>query len=160
MRYFFIADFQTWFSFPADWHRLAFCVGVSWNAKQSNNVSTLVVHPAQFLLIAGTTWLQKIVWHIVSDSVHSEANQKSTIEDLFPYLEYSYPGLKEIAQRPSPRLMKSHMPYDLLPADVQNGKGKVRLMKLSWFMYLDYIYELDTLGMAFEFLKKLRLCAT
>ena len=94
---------------------------------QSINVLTLVVHLVQFQLVAGTTWLQKIVWHIVSDSVHSEAKQLSTIEDLFPYLEYSYPGLKEIAKRPSPRLIKSHMPYDLLPADVQNGKGKVRV---------------------------------
>jgi len=68
------------------------------------------------------------VWHILSDCNKSESHQKqSTIEDLFPYLEYDYPGLKDIAKRSSPRLMKSHMPYDLLPADVQTGKGKVQM---------------------------------
>jgi hypothetical protein len=72
---------------------------------------------------SGTTWLQHIVTLIMLDS--SKVGDDRNIEQKFPYLEYEYPGLQEIAKLPSPRLIKSHMPYSSLPADIHTGKAKV-----------------------------------
>ena len=49
------------------------------------------------------------------------------IDDRFPYLEFMYPGAKEVASYPSPRLIKSHLPYTLLPSDIHEKKPKVWL---------------------------------
>ena len=43
------------------------------------------------------------------------------VEDRFPFLEYVYPGIKEIAKIPPPRLLKTHLPYHLLPPSIVNG---------------------------------------
>lgn len=76
---------------------------------------------------AGTTWVQEIVFRIVTVSSHSVPSHSldENMEDRFPYLEYIYPGLKEIGKRPSPRFIKSHLPYHLLPSDAVSGTGKV-----------------------------------
>jgi len=55
-------------------------------------------------------------------------NDGLNMEQRFPYIEYEYPGLKEIAKFKSPRLMKSHLPYNCLPADVEDGCGKVKIL--------------------------------
>ena len=47
---------------------------------------------------------------------------KSTnIEDRFPFLEFVYPGVNEIAKMKSPRFIKTHLPYQLLPPSIING---------------------------------------
>ena len=57
------------------------------------------------------------------------------MEQRFPYIEYEYPGLKEIAKFKSPRLMKSHLPYNCLPAEVEDGCGKVKIFKARRHIY-------------------------
>jgi len=54
-------------------------------------------------------------------------NDGLNMEQRFPYIEYEYPGLSEIRKLRSPRLIKSHLPYSCLPADVEAGYGKVKL---------------------------------
>ena len=44
----------------------------------------------------------------------------------FPYLEYVYPGVKEISKKMGGRLIKSHLPLSLLPEGVMDRKAKVR----------------------------------
>jgi len=75
--------------------------------------------------VSGTTWLQQIVWLIVSGS--GGEGDGLNMEQRFPYIEYAYPGLKEIAKLKRPRLLKSHLPYSSLPAGVESGHGKVRI---------------------------------
>ena len=60
-------------------------------------------------------------------SSHENNNKKNTLdmELKFPMLEDFRPGVKEIEQRPSPRLIKTHLPYHLLPKKVHEGYGKV-----------------------------------
>jgi len=77
------------------------------------------------MLHSGTTWLQQIVWLIVNGE--RAENDRLNMEQRFPYIEYEYPGLKEIAKLKSPRLMKSHLPYNCLPAGVEDGCGKVKI---------------------------------
>jgi len=48
------------------------------------------------------------------------------MEQRFPYIEYEYPGLSEIGKMRSPRLIKSHLPYNCLPVGVKAGRGKVK----------------------------------
>lgn len=72
---------------------------------------------------SGTTWLQQIVWLILNGE--RAENDGQNMEQRFPYIEYEYPGLKEIAKLRSPRLMKSHLPYSCLPAGLEDGCGKV-----------------------------------
>ena len=48
------------------------------------------------------------------------------MEDRFPQLEYTIPGLDALEAEKGPRLMKTHLPYEMLPQTVQTeGKTKV-----------------------------------
>ena len=66
----------------------------------------------------GTTWLQEIVWQVY----HNGEISKQGVESRYPQLEKSQlfqrPGDESQAalnSRPSPRLIKSHLPYSLSP---------------------------------------------
>ncbi|KAJ7351135.1 hypothetical protein OS493_036337 [Desmophyllum pertusum] len=63
---------------------------------------------------SGTTWVQEIVWQIFNDgNVNSE-----TIFQRVPFLETAnnlhipQPDIKTL---PSPRILKTHLPYDVIP---------------------------------------------
>jgi len=89
------------------------------------------MHMGILLCLAGTTWLQQIVWLIVNGA--SVGNDDGlNMEQRFPYIEYEYPGLSEIRKRRSPRLIKSHLPYHCLPVVVEDGHGKVK-----WKLWVD-----------------------
>jgi hypothetical protein len=74
--------------------------------------------------LPGTTWVQEIVYLIVND-MDIEKACSANIEQRFPYIEYVYPGLKELSQQEGRRLMKSHLPYHHLPREIIDGKSKV-----------------------------------
>lgn len=76
--------------------------------------------------------MQEIVYLIMSDLNFDKA-QDMNMEERFPYIEYVYPGLKEITKKPSPRLLKSHLPYHHLPREILDGKGKVGLSHMPAF---------------------------
>ena len=66
----------------------------------------------------GTTWLQEIVWQVH----HNGEISKEGVDSRYPQLEKSQlfqrPGDKSQAtlnSRPSPRLIKSHLPFHLIP---------------------------------------------
>lgn len=66
----------------------------------------------------GTTWLQEIVWQVY----HNGEISKERVESRYPQLEKSQlfqrPGDESevtLNSRPSPRLIKSHLPYHLIP---------------------------------------------
>ncbi len=72
---------------------------------------------------SGTTWVQELVFLIQSDADFNKAKAR-TIEERSPFFEYPSPGLKAINKMPSPRIIKTHMPLELLPDDVEK-KSKV-----------------------------------
>ena len=74
--------------------------------------------------ITGTTWLQEIIY-LIERGVDDKSASEENLEQRVPYLEFIYPGIKEIAKREGQRLLKTHMPLSLLPAEARAGKGKV-----------------------------------
>jgi hypothetical protein len=80
--------------------------------------------------VSGTTWVQSMVLYLISQSTGTEVNQQANLEAAFSFLEFSHPNypdqLQDAAEKPCPRLFKTHMPYDFLPADARKGKGKVQ----------------------------------
>jgi len=74
---------------------------------------------------SGTTWLQELVWRVV----HGETGASSgdaTLEYSFPQLEQSHiMAVRPLEDVPEPRLIKSHLPYQLLPESVLSSGAKV-----------------------------------
>lgn len=73
---------------------------------------------------SGTTWLQEIVY-LVQNKANTVKAKSKLLDSRFPYLEFMTPGIKEIEKMPSPRLLKSHLPYSLLPKSVHENKPKI-----------------------------------
>ena len=72
----------------------------------------------------GTTWLQHTVWLIV-DGINAEDNGLN-IEQRYRFIDFEMAGFCEVGQLRSPQLLKSHTPYNCLPAAVEAGLGKVK----------------------------------
>ncbi|XP_017835448.1 sulfotransferase 1E1-like [Drosophila busckii] len=79
----------------------------------------------------GTTWLQELLWLLLNGLDFTAALSKD-LELRSPYLEFDFVlhrdeqrALKPVLELPSPRLIKSHLPLALLPAQLWQGKGKV-----------------------------------
>ncbi|XP_066030178.1 sulfotransferase 1B1-like [Pocillopora verrucosa] len=96
-------------------------------AKPSQGVRVLLrlaVKQSQF----GTTWVQEIVWQILNDGKISEER----MESRHPFLEknqlFDRPrdesdGQKvSVTSRPSPRLIRSHLPYHVIPMSKEESK--------------------------------------
>ena len=79
-------------------------------------------------LFSGTTWVQEIVWQIFNDGKISEER----VESRYPFLEKSQlfdrPGDESdgqkvsVTSRPSPRLIRSHLPYHVIPMSKEERK--------------------------------------
>ncbi|KAI8489495.1 hypothetical protein Bbelb_326620, partial [Branchiostoma belcheri] len=79
-------------------------------------------------LKSGTTWAQQIVSLVCAEGDISEVSQVP-LQVRTPWLE-SLDGEGEpvpipLNNAPSPRLMKTHLPYHLLPQQARDGKGKI-----------------------------------
>jgi hypothetical protein len=87
---------------------------------------------------SGSMWLQEIVYLLKNPdkrTVSAENKEAESEESLLkiespevmdvlcPYLEYSYPGLKDISEREGGRMMKTHLPRHLLPESVDSQKN-------------------------------------
>jgi len=65
--------------------------------------------------------VQEIVY-LLKNNLDFNKAKANTLEERFPFLEYPYPGAKSINKSPSPRLIKTHLPYGFLPSNVDEGK--------------------------------------
>ena len=74
---------------------------------------------------SGTTWLQLIVYLLMSEDF--ESIKTTPIDYSVPFLEMPRPiteeTLNKLSNRPGPRIMKTHLPVCLLPSQV--GKGRI-----------------------------------
>nr|XP_039248395.1 sulfotransferase 1E1-like isoform X1 [Styela clava] len=76
---------------------------------------------------AGTTWMQEIVWLICNDGNIKEANkQLLTLRSPFLgivdcHLRNGFQSLENWS-RNKQRVIKTHLPYELLPEDIRKGK--------------------------------------
>ncbi|XP_057376853.1 sulfotransferase 1A3-like isoform X1 [Daphnia carinata] len=77
---------------------------------------------------SGTTWTQELVW-LIANNCDTETAKKTPLHVRSPYLEGDFLqspermpqeirdcwSLESMAKRPSPRIIKSHLPFYLLP---------------------------------------------
>ncbi|XP_019622876.1 PREDICTED: sulfotransferase 1A1-like [Branchiostoma belcheri] len=81
---------------------------------------------------SGTTWTQQIVSLVTAGSNFSEVS-KIPVTNRVPWLETedvhsgpeAPPTISLLNDSPSPRLMKTHLNYSMLPKQAREGKGKI-----------------------------------
>ncbi|KAH8416081.1 hypothetical protein KR222_007714 [Zaprionus bogoriensis] len=80
---------------------------------------------------SGTTWMQELLWLLMNDC-NFEAALAKDLELRSPFLEFDFMinsneerALKPVEELSSPRLIKSHLPLPLLPAQLWQKKAKV-----------------------------------
>jgi len=105
-----------------NWHLMAGCLEF-W-AKFQARPSDVVV--ASFPK-SGTTWLQELVWRVVHGVRGADSSQEP-LEYRFPVLEM--PSRKEmqmrdVLQMTERRLLKTHLPYHLLPGGLPSSGAKI-----------------------------------
>ena len=94
---------------------------------------------------SGTTWLQEIVWRVVHRETGPESGAGRTLEYRFPLLDLPPAPQMKLAplhDMESPRLIKTHLMYHLLPKSVYTSGAKVlyvsrdpRDVCVSYFYY-------------------------
>lgn len=76
---------------------------------------------------AGTTWTQEMVWLICHDA-DTEGAKAANIMERFPMIdEPEGTTVKLLPKTPSPRYIKSHLPFCLMPVGILNTKAKVEM---------------------------------
>ncbi|XP_041038096.1 sulfotransferase 1C2-like [Carcharodon carcharias] len=94
-----------------------------WSADIWEMVEKFQAKPDDLLIVtypkAGTTWIQEIVDQ-VNWSGDVESCKRAPIYDRIPFLEYfvgpTMPtGIELIEKMPSPRMIKTHLPFQLIP---------------------------------------------
>ncbi|XP_014215952.1 sulfotransferase family cytosolic 1B member 1-like [Copidosoma floridanum] len=116
---------------------------------------------------SGTTWTQELVWLVANDMDFDTANTR-LLAERFPFLEFSMfhhpeltkeflehnkldakkqelckelakPGYEVLANMPSPRFIKSHFPFSLIPNVVNSGCKMIYVARnpkdvaVSWY---------------------------
>ncbi|XP_058960389.2 sulfotransferase 1B1-like isoform X2 [Pocillopora verrucosa] len=110
---------------------------------------------------SGTTWVQEIVWQILNDGKISEERVESRYSFLETSQLFDRPGDESdeqkvsVTSRPSPRLIKSHLPYHVIPKSKEerkrNSYGFWSDHVLPWWKHRDEPY---VLFLKYEDLKK------
>lgn len=91
-------------------------------------VQALKARPDDIFVVSfpktGTTWVQEIVYLIVTGLDFQSASERN-MEQRFPFLEYFYPGVSTIESSADVRMIKTHLPYSLLPESVRTENPKI-----------------------------------
>ncbi|XP_015434268.1 PREDICTED: LOW QUALITY PROTEIN: sulfotransferase 4A1-like [Dufourea novaeangliae] len=129
---------------------------------------------------SGTTWTQELVW-LLSNNLDFETARKKLLVERFPFLEFSMfnhpevtleflemntgnkdktdmcssfakPGYEVLTNIPSPRFIKSHFPFSLLPEILDSGCKVVYVARnpkdvaVSWYYWSKGIKTQGYLG--------------
>lgn len=72
----------------------------------------------------GMTWIQEIVYLV--QTLDFEGSRSIDCDERIPYLEFPTSSLTDLSEKPSPRIIKTHLPLKLLPTQIQTIQPKVR----------------------------------
>lgn len=72
----------------------------------------------------GMTWIQEIVYLV--QTLDFEGSRSIDCDERIPYLEFPTSTLTDLSEKPSPRIIKTHLPLKLLPTQIQTIQPKVR----------------------------------
>ncbi|XP_071975681.1 sulfotransferase 1 family member D1-like [Engystomops pustulosus] len=101
-------------------------------AEYWEKIETFQARPDDLLIAtypkAGTTWMQEIVDCIMNDG-DVERSRRAPTHVRSPFLEIASPppvpsGIDQLEVTPSPRLVKTHLPYELVPNSFWQQKCK------------------------------------
>ncbi|NP_001087552.1 sulfotransferase family 1A member 1 S homeolog [Xenopus laevis] len=101
-------------------------------AENWENVEKFQARPDDLLICtypkSGTTWICEIVDQILAVN-NAEGCKNAAIFERVPFLEYAVPnmisGTAALDQRASPRIIKTHLPVELLPKSFWDNKVKI-----------------------------------
>ncbi|XP_041094604.1 sulfotransferase 1C2 [Polyodon spathula] len=102
-------------------------------ADNWEKVASFRAHPNDLLIAtypkAGTTWIQEMV-DLILNNGDAEKCQRAPIPERIPFLEiFSSPtipsGVELLEQTPSPRVIKTHLPLQLVPQSFWEQRCKV-----------------------------------
>ena len=111
------------------------------------------------LFHSGTTWVQEIVWQIFQEGQVESTNLRERV----PLLEgATYPGAADINTLPSPRILKSHLTYSIIPKSAsKDNKCKyiyvARNPKDVAVSFYNFLTDLERFEGPWEFFVKLFL---
>lgn len=83
---------------------------------------------------SGTTFTQEIIWQIVNCNQVTKDAHFDNIDFRFPFLEFNYKDFYDeskplafdmLENAPSPRLIKTHVPYRMLQAELERARPKI-----------------------------------
>ncbi|GAB6024011.1 hypothetical protein CHUAL_008737 [Chamberlinius hualienensis] len=93
----------------------------------------------------GTTWTQEITYLIAHNANFKMATSAPT-EIRFPFMEIPVGGIKAIEVAEDPRLIKTHLPYDLLPLSFIENTTKIIYITrnpkdtiVSWYHFMKMV---------------------
>lgn len=79
----------------------------------------------------GMTWIQEIVYLV--QTLDYEGGCTIDCDKRIPYLEFPTSTLTDLSEKPSPRIIKTHLPLKLLPTQIETIQPKVRgLNNVNW----------------------------
>ncbi|XP_065216848.1 luciferin sulfotransferase-like [Planococcus citri] len=88
---------------------------------------------------SGTTWTQEMVWCLANGKKKDEEAVEKPIFERFPFLEISFfyganepmgseNSVEDVEKLASPRFIKTHLPFNLLPENLRNFSTNAKII--------------------------------